>query len=87
LVAHTSWISVMELHRGPLIDHIQLVVAQPDTHERLAARDAFRALLNRVVVTPADRREFEITVERIWPPCFRRTAILQRWVRGQDLNL
>jgi site-specific DNA recombinase len=46
-----------------LVERMHLVLAEPDTHERLAARDAFRALLNRVVVTPTGRGEFEITVE------------------------
>jgi DNA invertase Pin-like site-specific DNA recombinase len=47
-----------------LVERLNTALAEADTPERLAARDAFRDLIRQVVVTPSeDRGQFEVAVE------------------------
>jgi hypothetical protein len=47
-----------------LVERVNLALAEEQTAERAAARDAFRALIREVVVTPAaERGRFEVRVE------------------------
>ena len=66
------------------------MLAQADTAERQAAREAFRALIRKVVVTPLpERGRCEVTVVTEPPALVSEGAgdRIKRWVRGQDLNL
>jgi site-specific DNA recombinase len=47
-----------------LVERLNLALEQNDTMERLAAREAFRALIRQVVITPLEARgQFKVTVE------------------------
>lgn len=73
---------------GKLVERMNVALAESDTIERLEAREAFRALIRQVVVTPiVERGRVKVSVETEIAALLSKTAISQRWVRGQDLNL
>ena len=60
-----------------LVEPLDAVLTQTDTIERQAAREAFRALIRKVMITPLpERGRSEVTVITEWPPSFSRAAVI-----------
>ena len=60
-----------------MVAQLNEVLVRADTVERRAAREAFRALIRKVIVTPLpERGRSEVTVVTELAPSFRRAAVI-----------
>ena len=60
-----------------MVERLNEILVQADTVERQAAREAFRALIRKVVVTPLpEPGRSAVTVVTEWPPSFPRAALI-----------